>query len=104
MAKTASELTGLQRVLYDRLMKVFDDGSLEPTEQKELRDLYGMGKLTLPDVREVFGLFLSDTWDNVMADGVITDAERDKLANIVAQLKLPSDLVPEDVKRALVAR
>lgn len=97
----ASELTGLRGVLYEKLMKVFDDGILEPHEQKELRELYSMGKLTLPDVREVFGKFLRDTWDDVMADGVLTDDERTKLENIVTQLKLPSDLVPDDVKKAL---
>jgi tellurite resistance protein len=82
-------------------MKVFDDGVLEPHEQKELRELYGMGKLTLPDVRLVFGMFLRDTWDAAMADGILTEDEKTKLANIVAQLKLPVDLVPENVRRAL---
>ncbi|MFO0674627.1 MAG: hypothetical protein U0235_34280 [Polyangiaceae bacterium] len=98
---TADELTGLRRVLYEKLVKVFDDGVLEPHEQKELRELYGLGKLTLIDVREVFGIFLRDTWATAMADGVLEDAEKAKLRAIVEQLKLPSDLVPEDVKRAI---
>jgi hypothetical protein len=91
----------MRAVLYERLMKVFDDGILEPHEQKELREIYGMGKLTLPDVREVFGKFLRDTWEEAMADGILTDAEKTKLTNIVNQLKLPPELVPEDVKRAI---
>ncbi len=98
---TADELTGLRRVLYEKLVKVFDDGVLEPHEQKELRELYGLGKLTLIDVRDVFGIFLRDTWATAMADGVLEDAEKAKLRAIVAGLKLPSDLVPEDVKRAI---
>ncbi len=97
----ATELPGLRGVLYEKLMKVFDDGVLEPDEQKQLRELYGMGKLTVIDVREVFGAFLRDTWESAMADGVLTTDERAKLANIVSQLKLPAELVPEDVKRAL---
>ena len=98
---TADELTGLRRVLYEKLVKVFDDGVLEPHEQKELRELYGLGKLTLIDVRDVFGIFLRDTWATAMADGVLEDAEKAKLRAIVAGLKLPSDLVAEDVKRAI---
>jgi hypothetical protein len=97
----ASELTGLRRVLYEKLMKVFDDGVLEPSEQKELRELYGLGKLTLADVREVFGTFLRHTWENAMADGHLSDDERAKLSNIVLQLKLPAELVPDDVRKAL---
>lgn len=97
----ATELTGLRRVLYEKLMKVFDDGVLEPHEQKELRELYGLGKLTLSDVREVFGTFLRHTWENAMADGELSEDERTKLANIVEQLKLPSDLVPDDIKKAI---
>jgi len=96
-----ADLTGLQKTLYDRLQKVFDDGVLEPHEQKELRELYGMGKLTLPDVRHVFATFLQHTWDKAMEDGVLTDDEKTKLANIVTQLKLPDDLVPADVQRAI---
>ena len=97
----SAELTGLQKTLYERLMKVFDDGILEPHEQTELRELYGMGKLTLPDVRHVFATFLQDSWDKAMEDGVLTADEKRKLENIVTQLKLPADLVPDDVKRAL---
>ena len=85
-------LPGLRGVLYEKLMKVFDDGVIEAHEQKELRELYSLGKLTVIDVREVFGKFLHDTWESAMADGELSPDERAKLANIVAQLKLPSEL------------
>lgn len=97
----APALSGLQQVLFDCLTKAFADGVLEPHEQSQLRELYGMGKLTLPDVRAVFAAFIQETWQTVIADGVVTDDERKALTNIVDQLKLPLDLVPDDVKRAI---
>lgn len=101
MTDTLARMSELRTVLYERLKQAFDNGILEPHEQAELKQLYGLGKLTLDDVRSVFGAFLKDEWNKAMADGVLTEDERAKLEKIVTQLKLPSDLVPDDVKRAL---
>ena len=83
------------------LQRVFADGVLEPHEKDELRQLYTQGGLTAPRVRVIFGELLRTTYARVMEDGVVTDDEKRELRSIVDGLKLPPEMVPDEVRRVL---
>lgn len=72
-----------------------------PEERSELVSLYSGGGLTVGEVKEVFRTFLRSTWGDVIADDVVTAAERKKLLAIVRELRLPDEQIPRDVRDAL---
>jgi len=57
--------------------------------------------LTVVEVKQVFRSFMAMTWGEVIRDGVLTVDERQKLATIAQELRLPLDCVPADVALAL---
>lgn len=86
------------RALIER---IFEDGVVEEKERDELKRLYRDGGLTVPQVKEVFAAFVSDTWGEVMSDGVVTDDERNKVRTILTELKLPANMLPDDLRKSL---
>lgn len=91
------ERTKSQERLAHLLDEVFADGRLDPDERDELRRLFSSGGLTVSQAKAVFQDFVERTWGEVMADGVVTDDERQKMETIIRELKLPADVLPPQV-------
>lgn len=83
------------------LARIFSDGVVEPEERAELRAKLKDGSITADQARATMIEFLRTTMKHVMADGKVTDRERDKLRTMLAELALPDDCVPDEVKRAV---
>ena len=92
-----------QQELLALVGRIFADGIVDASERSELVSLYRAGGLSVPEVRAVFSAFLERTWGESIADGVLTDDERGKLAAIVRELRLPSECVPAIVGRVVRA-
>ena len=92
-----------QEVLLALVERIFEDGVVTASERSELVSLYRDAGLTVPDVKEVFAAFLKRTWGETMADGVITNDERMKLATIVRELRVPKESLPAAIDAALRA-
>jgi hypothetical protein len=76
------------------LERIFEDGVVEPNERSDLQAFYRTGGLTVSEARATFAAFVEDTWGEVIADGVLTDDEIQKLEAIVRELRLPPNTVP----------
>ena len=83
-----------QEELLSLVDRIFADGVVAASERSELVSLYRDAGLSVPEVKEVFTAFLQKTWGESIADGVLTDEERRKLATIVRELRVPTDCVP----------
>jgi uncharacterized membrane protein YebE (DUF533 family) len=88
----------LEKRLKGMLARVFSDGMLDDAERAELETMWKSGGLTNEQVRKVMSEFVKTTYKHVMADGTVTNLERAKLQNIVRELKLPDDAIPEEVR------
>lgn len=92
---------GAQERLAALVERVFADGAVEPHERAELQALYSSGALTAPEVTDVLEAFVVRAYGEAAAAGVVTDAERDALATVVRELRLPLACVPSALRRAL---
>lgn len=92
-----------QEALLSLVERIFADGVVTPAERSELVSLYRDGMLTVSEVKAVFSTFLAETWADTISDGVLTAEERDKLATIVRELRLPRECVPDHVAWLLAA-
>src|SRR5690349_13510896 len=87
--------------LAELVDRIFADGVVEQAERDELHRLYREGGLTVKEVREVFATFVTATWGEVIADGTVSDVEKKKLTNIIAELRLPVDAIPAQMRLVL---
>ena len=90
-----------QDQLAELIERIFADGVVEKAERDELHRLYREGGLTVPQVREVFRAFVEKTWGEAIADDVVNDEEKRRLTNIIHELRLPIDIVPEQMRVVL---
>ena len=81
--------------------RVMADGKIEPSEHEEIKSVYRQGLLTVTDVKEVLMGYLREVRDEVLADGRITEEERSRCRAVLAELKLPRELVPPDFQALL---
>lgn len=81
------------------LARVLEDGRLDDGERAELQGFYSEALLSVSDVREVFGAYLKALQDDVLADGVVTDEERERCRFAVAALKIPRALLSPELAR-----
>lgn len=89
-------MTDPKRKLKGMLARIFSDAVAEESERKELADYLGSGALSDAEVKEVIADFVATTWKITIADGVVSDLEKQRLREIVAVLKLaPADLPKE---------
>jgi len=85
-----------KRKLKGMLARIFSDATAEDTERAELKAYLSSGALSMAEIKEVFQDFVQTTWKITMADGVISDVERQRLNEIVRVLGLDiTDLPPE---------
>ncbi|MBX3226094.1 MAG: hypothetical protein KIT84_29035 [Labilithrix sp.] len=92
-----------KRKLKGMLARIFSDAVAEEHERKELADYLASGALSSDDVKEVIADFVATTWKITIADGVVSDREKERLREIVAVLKLDADAVPAEWARVLEA-
>jgi uncharacterized tellurite resistance protein B-like protein len=90
-----------KRKLKGMLARIFSDATAEESERSELKAYLSSGVLSMAEIKEVFEDFVQTTWKITMADGVISDIERQRLDEIVRVLGLEVDALPVEWARAL---
>jgi hypothetical protein len=90
-----------KRKLKGMLARIFSDATAEDSERAELKAYLSSGALTMAEIKDVFDDFVLTTWKITMADGVVTDVERQRLNEIVRVLGLEVDALPEEWVRTL---
>jgi len=93
-----------QRDLAALIERIFADGRVDESERQELRQFWAQRQLSVKLVREVVETFASTTWREVMADGVVTAEERQRLWVVVDALHLPEASMPSAMWQAITAR
>lgn len=93
--------TDAQSKLKSLLEAVFEDSVVQPDEREQLEALTKGGELAQDDVRKVFRSFVSAKWGEAMEDGRLTPQERMLLGEIVRELHLPEEALPEQLRLAL---
>jgi uncharacterized tellurite resistance protein B-like protein len=99
MSDARAEAKEQLSVLIERVM---EDGKIEPSEREELAAVYRQALLTVGDVKEVLGRYVRGVQDEVLADGKVTEEERQRCRAVVSELKIPPALLPEAFK-AIIA-
>ncbi len=90
-----------KRKLKGMLARIFSDATAEESERAELKGYLSSNALTMAEIKEVFADFVQTTWKITMADGVISEIERQRLNEIVRVLGLEIDGLPEAWIQAL---
>lgn len=85
-----------KRKLKGMLARIFSDATAEEAERAELKAYLSSGALSMAEIKEVFEDFVQTTWKITMADGVISDVERQRLNEIVRVLGLELSDLPAD--------
>lgn len=86
------------------LIRIMADGHVDPTEREDLRKIFRMAVLTAPDVRQVFTAFLEQLKTAVLADGTVTDDERQRCQAVVDELRIPLRLLPQEVLNIVLGK
>lgn len=87
--------------LAELVKRVMADGKIDASEREEMKGLYRQALLTVTDIKEVLTGYLGGVRDEVMADGKVTEEERARCRAVLAELKLPRELVPPDFQALL---
>jgi uncharacterized tellurite resistance protein B-like protein len=90
-----------KRKLKGMLARIFSDALAEESERKELADYLASGALSAADVKEVVADFVTTTWKITIADGVVSDTEKQRLREIVAVLNVATADLPKEWADAL---
>lgn len=85
-----------KRKLKGMLARIFSDTTVEEAERSELKAYLTSGALSVEDLRSVFDDFVATTWKITMADGVVTDVEKQRLVNIVKELGIAKEMLPAE--------
>ena len=83
-----------KRKLKGMLARIFSDAQAEESERTELKAYLSSGALSVSEIQEVFEDFVETTWKITMADGVVSDIEKQRLAAIVEVLGLDRMTLP----------
>jgi hypothetical protein len=90
-----------KRKLKGMLARIFSDATAEESERAELKAYLSSGALTMAEIKDVFDDFVQTTWKITMADGVVSDIERQRLNEIVSVLGLEVESLPAGWIRTL---
>ena len=90
-----------KRKLKGMLARIFSDATAEDSERAELKAYLSSGALSMAEIKEVFDDFVQTTWKITMADGVVSDVERQRLNEIVKVLGLEIDSLPVEWVKTL---
>ena len=87
--------------LAELVKRVMADGKIDASEREEMKAVYRQALLTVIDIKEVLTGYLVGVRDEVLADGKVTEEERARCRAVLAELKLPRELVPPDFQALL---
>lgn len=93
--------TDPKRKLKGMLARIFSDAVAESHEREELAAYLASGAMSEADIKDVIADFVATTWKITIADGVVSDKEKQRLREIVDVLKLSDDVLPPEWKSAL---
>lgn len=82
------------RKLKGMLARIFSDATADAEERAELRAYLSSGVLSMAEIKDVVEDFVQTTWKITIADGVVSDVERQRLGEIVQVLGLERDALP----------
>jgi hypothetical protein len=85
-----------KRKLKGMLARIFSDAVVEDAERAELKAYLSSGELSMAETKEVFADFVATTWKITMADGVVSDIEKQRLREIVKLLALEHEILPPE--------
>lgn len=85
-----------KRKLKGMLARIFSDAVAEEGEREEIKTYLSSGVLSELEVKEVFADFVQTTWKITIADGVVSDREKQRLREIVAVLGLDRAALPPE--------
>jgi hypothetical protein len=91
----------VDKQLKGMLARVFSDADVSDAEREELRARLSSGALPQADAQATMLEFLNATFKQAMADGVLSDREKQRLRSIILELELPNSAIPDDVKQAI---
>ena len=93
----------IDKAFKGMLARIFSDGVVEPAERAELKAKLASGGMSADVARATMLDFLRTTMKHVSADDKVSDGERAKLKTILAELALPDECVPAEIKQAIGA-
>lgn len=88
-----------KRKLKGMLARIFSDAVVEDAERAELKAYLSSSGLSVAETKEVFEDFVATTWKITMADGVVSDIEKQRLKEIVKLLALDPGVLPTEWAR-----
>lgn len=90
-----------KQALLGKLAHIFSDAVVDEAEKSLLRAFLASGELSTKELREVFEEFVATTWKDTMADGRVSDIERQRLREIVLVLGLDASILPKEWRSVL---
>jgi tellurite resistance protein len=90
-----------KQALLGKLAHIFFDAVVDDAEKSSLRASLASGELSTKELREVFEEFVATTWKETMADGIVSDIEKQRLREIVRVLGLDAAILPKEWRALL---
>ena len=90
-----------KRKLKGMLARIFSDAVAEASERAEIAEWLAEGLLRPEEVHEVIADFVATTWKITIADGVVSETEKQRLREIVRVLQLDTTALPPDWAAAI---
>jgi len=85
-----------KRKLKGMLARIFSDAVAEESEREELKAYLASSTLTEAETKAVFEDFVQTTWKITIADGVVSDREKQRLREIFDVLALDKGVLPAE--------
>lgn len=85
-----------KRKLKGMLARIFSDAVAEQAEREELKAYLSSEALDESEIKDVFDDFVQTTWKITMADGVVSEREKERLREIVDVLQLDKRFLPSE--------
>lgn len=90
-----------KQALLSKLAHIFSDAVVDEAEKSSLRAFLASGELTAKELREVFDDFVATTWKETMADGRVSDIEKQRVREVVRVLGLDAASLPKEWRSLL---
>lgn len=78
------------------LARIFSDATAEGSERAELKAYLSSGALSAAETKAVFDDFVQTTWKITLADGVVSEIEKQRLREIVDVLDIDRAVLPAE--------
>ena len=85
-----------KRKLKGMLARIFSDAVAEAAEREELRAYLSSGVLIEDEIKDVLEDFVRTTWKITVADGIVSDREKQRLREIVDVLPVTKSALPAE--------